>query len=106
MAFGNFRGGKIEGEESARECLQREFEEEVGLIIRVEEDLPVIVHRYDHGLVCLHPFFCSRIHGEPRDIQVAEHRWVTVDELPAIRFPPANDRLIAQVAEAFLRRNR
>ena len=78
----------------------------MGLTIRVEEALPVIVHRYDHGLVCLHPFFCSRIYGEPRNIQVTEHRWVTVDELPAIRFSSANDRLMAQVSEAFLRRNR
>lgn len=43
--------------------------------------------RYEHGRVYLHPFFCSRVGGEPRDIQVAEHRWVTGEELARFRFP-------------------
>jgi len=59
--------------------------------------LPAIEHAYDHGRVQLNPYYCSHLAGEPRNIEVVEHRWVQTNELLAIRFPPANASLIEQV---------
>lgn len=90
-------GGKIEEGETPEECLAREFLEEVGLGVRVGEALAMIEHHYDHAHVKLHPFFCDRVAGEPSNLQVAEHRWVSPNELSDYHFPEANTSLIVQV---------
>jgi mutator protein MutT len=92
-------GGKVEAAESPRDCLVREFEEEVGLQIEVGAALSEVEHRYEHAHVRLHPFFCRRIAGEPRNLQVAEHRWVRMSELDDYKFPEANAPLMAEARE-------
>ncbi|MAE62755.1 MAG: 8-oxo-dGTP diphosphatase MutT [Phycisphaeraceae bacterium] len=93
-------GGKVARAESHRSCVAREFAEEVALEVEVGASLPVIVHEYDHATVRLHPFFCTRRDGDPRDLEVDEHRWVCADDLAGYRFPPANDTLIERVVRA------
>lgn len=90
-------GGKVEPRESPRDCLKREFLEEVGLDIEVGTALSEIEHRYPHAHVLLHPFFCRRVAGEPCDLQVAEHRWVRPSELGDYQFPEANAPLMVEV---------
>jgi mutator protein MutT len=90
-------GGKREPGESMATCLAREFREELGVTVLVGEALPVISHAYPHAHVVLHPFFCQRVSGEPENLQVAEHRWVSPEELLQYRFPEANTELIAYV---------
>ena len=90
-------GGKIEPGESPRDCLRREFREEVALDIEVGAELSVIEHHYPHAHVRLHPFFCRCIGGQPRNLQVTEHRWVRLAELEKYQFPEANMTLMAEV---------
>jgi len=90
-------GGKREPGESMADCLAREFREELGLAVEVGEALPVISHVYPHAHVVLHPFFCRRVSGEPSNLQVAEHRWVSPEALVTFRFPEANTELIEYV---------
>lgn len=92
-------GGKLEPGETVSQCLVREFAEEVGLTIQTGETLPLITHQYEYGQVRLHPCLCTRTNGEPANLQVAEHRWVTADELPQYRFPPANAELMVTIAQ-------
>jgi mutator protein MutT len=103
--FWELPGGKAEPGESLEACLIREFYEEVGLQIAVRQALPVIEHHYPHGLVRLHPFICAGVGGNARNLQVAEHRWVTSDELPAYNFPPANASLMKAIQTDFLDRS-
>lgn len=91
-------GGKLEAGETAEACLRREFEEELGLRVIVGAALDPIEHAYDHAQVRIYPFYCSRVVGEPRNRQVAEHRWVRPAELAQHRFPPANDQLMRRLA--------
>lgn len=90
-------GGKREPGETMESCLAREFREELGLEVTVGEALPVISHSYPHAHVVLHPFFCRRVSGEPENLQVAEHRWVSPEELVSFKFPEANAELIEYV---------
>ncbi|MEX0777254.1 MAG: (deoxy)nucleoside triphosphate pyrophosphohydrolase [Phycisphaeraceae bacterium] len=90
-------GGKVEAGEALAHCVQREFAEELGLTVQAGAAMPIIEHQYDHAHVHLHPYLCTRIAGEPRSLQVAEHRWVAIDNLSTICFPPANAPLMEQI---------
>lgn len=83
-------GGKVEADESIEEALVRELQEEVGITVEPLTALPAVRHAYAHGVVCLLPFICRRITGTPRAIEVDEVRWVTLDELSALRMPEAS----------------
>lgn len=90
-------GGKIHEGETPAQCLVREFAEELGLTIEVNRALSVVEHVYPHGHVRLHPFYCRRVDGEPRNLQVADHRWVTPGELAKLKLPEANEPITQQV---------
>ena len=91
-------GGKLERGESPRDCLVREYREELGVDVRVGAAMAVIEHDYPHGRVRLHAFLCTRDRGEPRNLQVAEHRWATRQELTTYNFPPANNELMKHLS--------
>lgn len=90
-------GGKIHPGESPADALVREFREELDVTIAVGEALPIIEHVYAHGHVRLHPFYCTLVAGEPRNLEVAEHRWIAPAELPALRLPEANEAITRRI---------
>lgn len=95
--YWEFPGGKCEADETLRQCVVREFEEELALTVAVTETLAHVEHSYDHGQVRLHAYLCEHVAGEPRAVAVAEVRWVRVDALATYRFPPANDALLERI---------
>lgn len=90
-------GGKREPDESLKDCVGREMREELGIEVAVGNPLDVIEYVYPHGHVRLHPFYCEHLHGDLRNLEVAEHRWVQPGSLHGYSFPPANAPLIEQV---------
>ncbi len=98
-------GGKIETGESPQQCLSREFEEELGVIVQVHDALPIIEFAYDHAHVRLHPFHCAPAPDSPapRNLHVAEHRWVQAEDLMHYQFPPANVPLIEEVRRTLMK---
>lgn len=103
--FWEFPGGKREHGESLESCLKREFQEEVGLSVRVTDALPALDYTYDHGRVRLRPYFCERVDPRqtPQALAVSEWRWVGPEELAAYEFPPANAALLGHVVHALAR---
>jgi A/G-specific adenine glycosylase len=90
-----FPGGKQEEDESLKSCLKREIKEELGVKIKVSEEIGVFSTTYTHFSVTLHAFKCQLDGGRPRPVEVDDLRWVTVDELDG--FPMSKlDRLISQ----------
>jgi 8-oxo-dGTP diphosphatase len=92
--YWEFPGGKCEPGESPAAAAARECWEETGLKVTVGRLRRTITHRYPHGLVELHFFDCTpadAIDEPPSDLGC---RWVHVAELPAYRFPEANEPLI------------
>lgn len=76
-----FPGGKLDDSESPEECLLRELREELDLPVRVERIFQVIHHHYHWGAVLLLFYECTPLAEEIKNLEVAAHRYVNIDEL-------------------------
>lgn len=92
-------GGKLEPNEDPESCVVREFHEELGLGVQVTRTLKVYQHEYDYARVKLHLLRCSHLRGHVQHKAVQAHRWVNADQLTKVRFPDANEAMIAQLTD-------
>ena len=92
-----FPGGKLEPGESPEAALTRECLEECGIEIEVGEILDVTHHRYPEKDVLLLFYRCALRTGAVRNLQVAEHAWVSPDELDRYSLPPADQGVVAKI---------
>lgn len=89
-----FPGGKCEPGETLPDCLTREISEELGLEIAVGAPLLRLRHAYTHFRITLHVFEAAIISGEPRAIECADWRWVTLAEMANFAFPVTDQQII------------
>jgi mutator protein MutT len=99
--FWEFPGGKRRGAESIEDCVRREVREEVGLEVAVGDLIERVVHPYPHGTVDITFLNATLVSGEPVARGCAEIRWITPEEFPAYRFPPANDTVIQRLVGGY-----
>jgi mutator protein MutT len=92
-----FPGGKREAGESIEQCLRRELREELAIDVTPLRALTTLDHDYPRGKIRLHPYVVALTEGEPQLLACQRALWVEPHELTNYRFPPANDRLIAEV---------
>jgi 8-oxo-dGTP diphosphatase len=88
-----FPGGKCLIGESLADCMARELREELAVGADVGPELMTTTHDYADRLIELH-FLSCRLHGEPEPQQGQEMRWVAREDLPSLKFPPADEELI------------
>jgi 8-oxo-dGTP diphosphatase len=96
--YWEFPGGKCEPGESLADCLRRELREELGADAMIGEEIFTVTHKYPEKSVELH-FLSCRLLGEPAPLLGQEMRWVTREDFRSLQFPPADDELIAVLAE-------
>jgi len=85
-----FPGGKIENNESAEDCIQRELHEELNISVRILEKLKNYPYDYEHVTVNLIPFVVKYVSGI---ITTAEHKaaiWLKTDELATLDWAAAD----------------
>jgi 8-oxo-dGTP diphosphatase len=92
-----FPGGKVEQGEQETECLLREINEELNIIIRLTKKLMPYVHNYGDIQIELIPFIAEYVSGELTLREHAEYKWLSPDELQNPDWLEADVRLAEEV---------
>jgi 8-oxo-dGTP diphosphatase len=88
--YWEFPGGKIETGETPQECLKRELEEELGIIITVGTFFMENEHHYGNKIIQLQAYECEHLSGS---IILNDHdqvEWVETFEFLNFKFAPAD----------------
>ncbi|MFT5725903.1 MAG: 8-oxo-dGTP diphosphatase [Desulforhopalus sp.] len=85
-----FPGGKLEENESHRECLQRELEEELGIVTSIGAYLGYSDYEYDHITIRLKFYRTKWVKGTLNPVVHDEIAFVGIEELGNYDFAPAD----------------
>ena len=96
--YWEFPGGKCKEGESLEAGLRRELKEELGSEVTIGEEIFTVTHAYPDREVELHFFACTFL-NTPVPLLGQEMRWVPRAELRSLAFPPADEELIARLAD-------
>ncbi len=96
-----FPGGKVEALESVEQALQRELQEELGVLVQVSTPLLSIEHSYADKTVVLHTHLIEEFAGEPEGREQQPLQWVAVNELGNFEFPKANFAIVEALKQHF-----
>jgi len=75
-------GGKLEGDETPRECVVREVREELGIRVRDPAYVGAFAYWADDWSAVVHVFRASSYDGTPSETDEAVPVWAPVDNLP------------------------
>jgi len=95
--YWEFPGGKVDPGEVPVDALRRELLEELGVETEIGAEIHRIVHAYPDRDVRLYFFDATITAGELQKLEVADFRWVRVDELMNYQFPEADRPLLDQL---------
>lgn len=92
-----FVGGKVEPGESGEQALVRECREELGAEIRVLGPFMDVTHEYPELTVHLTLYESEIASGEVQRLEHNDIRWITVQEMDALPFCPADQVFCAEI---------
>ena len=95
--FWEFPGGKIDPGESPHQSLRREIREELNIEISVGPVLQTVYYHYDWGNVLILAYHCHWQSGQIEHLEVADHRWLTAEQLSDFNILPADLPIIARI---------
>jgi mutator protein MutT len=98
-SFWEFPGGRKNPGETFEDCVVRETKEELGIDISVHSKFMEIRKKYNEKIIWLNFFLCDFVSGEPQTIECQKFQWSDVAGLKNFQFPPANEAVIAKLAE-------
>ena len=92
-----FPGGKIEPGETPQEALVREIREELDVSISVSSFLCGVEYDYPAFHLSMQCFLCTITSGEPRLLEHEAARWLSREELSAIKWLPADWGILPEI---------
>ena len=92
-----FPGGKVEPGETLPDALRREIREELAIEVTPGDFLVEVAHAYTHFRITLRAFHATYLGGKPQHLGVADHAWVTLDEVERYAFAVTDRKIIAQL---------
>lgn len=95
-----FPGGKVEAGEALQHALQRELDEELGVVARSSRPFMTVDHHYPDLHVRLHFREVTDWHGEPHGREGQPVSWFAGAELGALEFPVANRPVVTALGLA------
>ncbi len=97
-----FSGGKVEAGETMADALRREIREEMAIDITPGAFLIAVPHAYTHFRITLHAFHAIYGGGEIQHLGVADHAWVTLDDLDRFAFAVTDRKIIEQLRRTLM----
>ncbi|MDO5549317.1 MAG: (deoxy)nucleoside triphosphate pyrophosphohydrolase [Eubacteriales bacterium] len=92
-----FVGGKVEPGETREQALVRECREELAITVSVKEVFWEVTHTYPDLTVHLTLFHAAIADGVPQRLEHNDLRWVTVEEMDALEFCPADEPILDEI---------
>ena len=96
-----FVGGKVEPGESKEQALIRECREELDVTVSPHDVFLEVVHNYPDICVRLTLFRAEITEGEPRLLEHAALKWITVGEIKNYQFCPADKEILKKINEEY-----
>jgi 8-oxo-dGTP diphosphatase len=93
-----FPGGKVEAGETKEQALIRECREELAVTLDVGDLYMEVLHDYPDISVRLTLYNAFILEGTPLKLEHHDIRWITVAEIPAYRFCPADISILEQLS--------
>lgn len=92
-----FVGGKVEPGETKQQALVRECREELAVTVSVKDVFWEVTHVYPDLTVHLTLFHAAIVDGVPQKLEHNDLRWVTVEEMDALEFCPADEPILDEI---------
>lgn len=95
-----FPGGKVEADETPKQALIREIQEELDVKIEVGELIDTIEYDYPTFHLSMDCFWCVVVDGEIILKEAEDAKWLNKDELYNVDWLPADVTLIKKIESA------
>jgi len=93
-----FPGGKVEQGETLEQSLQREISEELGMDVKVGDEIKVVKTSRGDDALMIHFFECKITAGKPVALGCREFSWLAPKDLLRLPFAAADKAMAKQLA--------
>ncbi|WP_417535603.1 (deoxy)nucleoside triphosphate pyrophosphohydrolase [Methylophaga sp.] len=97
--YWEFPGGKVEQGEAIFDCISREMNEELAMIVRPSHVLPEVFYDYGDFCIELYPVMCD---VDSSDFSLNEHKnagWFDIERLNSLKWAPADLPIVRLIVQ-------